>query len=116
MLIPLHRSKIEPEAGNEFLGTGLASNYEDILIIDCTKGRKLSKLAWIVSQILRAEVPVRLTLEQVAAFNTLTNLEDSSAVYLAGGLEQHAVLSLSANESYFGAVAKNFILPRPIMR
>ena len=105
MLIPLHRSKIEPEAGNEFLVTSLASNYDNILIIDCSKGRKLSKLAWIWSQILRVEFPIRLYLEQVTAFNTLTKLEDSIAVYLAGGLEKHTVLSLSSNESYFGAVA-----------
>ena len=54
---------------------------------------------------MRVEFPIRLYLEQVTAFNTLTKLEDSIAVYLAGGLEKHTVLSLSSNESYFGAVA-----------
>ena len=33
--IPIHGIEGESQAGNEFLGTGFASNDENILIIDC---------------------------------------------------------------------------------
>ena len=116
MHIPLHCCENEPEAGYESLVAGLASNHENILIIDRAKGRKLPKIARVSSQVYRVEVTIRLNLEQVATFNALTDLEDSIAINLAGCLEQHAMFSSRANESYLGTVAKNLILPGAIMR
>ena len=87
MHIPFHCCENEPEAGYESLGAGLASNHENILVIDRAKGRKLPEIARVSSQVNRVEVSVRLNLEQVATFNALTDLEDSIAINLTGCLE-----------------------------
>ena len=62
MLIPLILCENESQAGNEFLRTCLASNYENLLVIDCTKGGKLAEFAWVNRQVLRVEVSVVQTL------------------------------------------------------